>query len=121
MRRAGFAAVLAVLAVVLTPAGTPAATGVQTLVFRSAAVNVGGFGVEQGMQLVPSPSVDGYVTAISADVVDANGVSIPITNVMLHHVVLAKIATPDATCRQFKGYDNRAVGIPVERFFAEGE
>lgn len=121
MSRACFAALAAVLAVAFWPSGAVARSGEQTLVFRSAAVTVQGFGVEQGLQLVPSPSVDGYVTGISADVVDANGVSMPISTVMLHHVVLAKIGTPDATCQQFYGYDGRPVGIPVERFFAEGE
>jgi hypothetical protein len=61
------------------------------------------------------------VTGISADVVDEQGVSVPITSVMLHHIVLGKLGTPDATCQQFNGYDGRAVGIPVERFYAEGE
>ena len=120
MRRVGPAA-LAVLAAVLWPTATPASTGEQTLVFRSAPVTVQGFGVEQGMQLVASPPVDGYVTGISADVVDDQGVSVPITSVMLHHIVLGKLGTPDATCQQFNGYDGRAVGIPVERFYAEGE
>ena len=118
--RACFAALVAVLAVALWPAGAVGAPA-STLVFRLAAVTVKGFGVEQGLQLVPSPTVDGYVTGISADVVDANGVSMPISNVMLHHVVIAKIGAPDATCQQFYGYDGRSVGIPVERFFAEGE
>ena len=114
-------ALVAVLAVAFWPSGAVARSGEQTLVFRSAAITVQGYGVEQGMQLVPSPSVDGYVTGISADVVDENGVSMPISTVMLHHVVLAKLGAPDATCQQFYGYDGRSVGLPVERFFAEGE
>ena len=121
MSRACFAGLVAVLAVAFWPSGAVARSGEQTFVFRSAAVTVKGFGVQQDMQLVPSPSVDGYVTGISADVVDENGVSMPISTVMLHHVVLAKIGVPDATCQQFYGYDGRSVGIPVERFFAEGE
>ena len=121
MSRACFAGLVAVLAVAFWPSGAVARSGEQTLVFRSAAVTVKGFGVQQDMQLVPSPSVDGYVTGISADVVDENGVSMPISTVMLHHVVLAKLGVPDATCQQFYGYDGRAVAIPVERFFAEGE
>ena len=44
----------------------------------------------------------------------------PITNVMLHHVVFAKIGAPDATCTQFTDYDE-PVAAPVERFYAEGE
>src|SRR4051812_21274269 len=121
MARTGLTALAAVLVVAFWPSGAVAQAGEQTLVFRSAAVQVKGFGVEQGMQLVPSPSVDGYVTGISADVVDEKGVSMPISNVMLHHVVLAKLGAPDATCQQFYGYDGKSVGLPVERFFAEGE
>src|SRR4051812_15321037 len=121
MARTGLTALAAVLVVAFWPSGAVAQAGEQTLVFRSAAVTVQGFGVEQGLQLVPSPSVDGYVTGITADVVDDQGVSLPITTVMLHHIVLAKIGTPDATCQEFADYNNRDVGIPVERFYAEGE
>jgi hypothetical protein len=113
------AAFLAVLAAAFYPSGAGAAD--QTIVLRSAPITVQGYGVSQDMQLVPSPNVDGYVTAISADVVDAAGVSVPITSVMLHHVVLAKLGTPDATCSLFVTYDGDKLSFPVERFFGEGE
>jgi hypothetical protein len=93
----------------------------QTLVFRSAPVTVDPYGVAQSYQLVPSPSVDGYVTAINADVVDADGNSVPISQVMLHHIVFAKIGTPDNTCAKFRGYDGRSFPVPVQRFYGEGE
>jgi hypothetical protein len=112
-------AVLAALAAAFHPGGARAAE--QTLVFRSAPITVSGFGVAQSYQLVPSPSLDGYVTSMKADVVDANGVSVPITNVMLHHVVFAKIGTPDATCAKFHDYDGRVTPVPVERFYGAGE
>jgi hypothetical protein len=93
----------------------------QTLVFRSAPVTVDPYGVAQSWQLVPSPSDDGYVTAMSADVVDADGNSVPISQVMLHHIVFAKIGTPDNTCAQFRGYDGHAFPVPVQRFYGLGE
>jgi plastocyanin len=55
--------------------------------------------------------VDGYVTGIKADLVDASGNVVPNTHVMLHHVVFAKIGQPDYTCP----------GSLAQRFFAEGE
>jgi hypothetical protein len=111
--------VLAVLAAAFHPGGARA--GEQTLVFRSAAITIAGYGVAQSYQLVPSPSLDGYVRSMSADVVDANGTSVPITSVMLHHVVFAKLGAPDATCSTFRDYDNRISPVPVERFYGAGE
>jgi plastocyanin len=112
-------AILAATASVFAP--SPAAAGVQTLVFRSAAITVPGYGVAQDNTLAPSPTVDGYVTAMTADVVDERGASIPITTVMLHHVVFAKLGTPDSTCSRFVTYDGTALTVPVERFYGEGE
>jgi plastocyanin len=117
--RVAVLSVLAVLAAALHPGGARAAE--QTLVFRSAAITIPGYGVAQSYQLVPSPSFDGYVTSMSADVVDAKGTSVPITRVMLHHVVFAKLGTPDATCSTFRDYDNRVSSVPVERFYGAGE
>jgi plastocyanin len=117
----GFGALVAVLLVTLWPAGATARAGEQTLVFRSGAITVDGYGVSQGEQLIPSPSVDGYVTSISGDVVDENGVSVPIQSVMLHHIVLAKLGTPDTTCSSFTGYDGTKSTFPTQRFYAEGE
>jgi hypothetical protein len=76
------AAVLVVLAVAFYPSAASAA--VQTIVLRSAAITVPGYGVNQAIRLVPSPQVDGYVTGMSADVVDERGASVTISSVMLH-------------------------------------
>jgi hypothetical protein len=113
------AAVLAALAAAFYPSA--ASAGDQTLVLRSAAITVPGYGVSQNTELVPSPITDGYVTAISADVVDEAGVSVPIASVMLHHVVLAKLGVADATCSHFVAYDGTNLSFPVQRFYAEGE
>jgi plastocyanin len=112
-------ALLAALAAALQPGGARAAD--QTLVFRSDPITVAGFGVNQGTQFVPSPKVDGYVTGMSADVVDAAGNSVPVTKVMLHHAVFVKAGGHDATCSSFVGYDGTRSPLPIERFFEEGE
>jgi hypothetical protein len=113
--------VLLVLALLGLLAPARALAGEQTLVFRSQPVTLGPYAVEQSYQLVPSPKVDGYVVGISADLVDQNGVSEPISHVMLHHIVFAKLGTPDTTCSQIRDYDGRRVNFPAERFYAEGE
>jgi hypothetical protein len=112
-------AALALLAAGLHAGGARA--GDQILTFRSAPITVQGYGVAQDVQLVLSPTGDGYVTAMSADVVDETGASVPITSVMLHHVVFGKIGTPDSTCSEFRDYEGRRVPVPVERFYGAGE
>ncbi len=117
---------IAVLAVLVTLAGAthPAAAARatdQVLVFRSAPITVAGFGVSQGEQLVPSPAIDGYVTGMSGDVVDADGNSVPVTSVMLHHSVFAKANAHDATCSQVTDYDGNPWPLQVQRFYGLGE
>jgi plastocyanin len=91
----------------------------QTLVFRSQAITVEAYGVGQGVLRADSPRVDGYVTAMNAEIVDAAGNLVPNHEVMLHHVVFGKALAPDLTCSSFRGYEG--VSIPIERFFALGE
>jgi plastocyanin len=94
---------------------------VQTLVFDSAPISIGPYGVARDLQLAPSPKVDGYVVAMKASLVDVLGNPVPHTDVMLHHVVFAKLGTPDATCSGLVGYDGKRSPIPAQRFYAEGE
>ncbi len=99
-----------------------AQAGEQTLTFHSyAPITVGPYGVVQGAELVPSPPLDGYVVAISATVTDTNGVEEPISHIMLHHVVLSKIGTPDYTRKTFTDYDGNTLPAYAQRFYAEGE
>jgi hypothetical protein len=111
-----FAVVLAALAF---PAGATA--DVQSLVFESAPIQVDRYAVARGVQLVQSPSVDGDVVGMKADVVDLNGNVVPDTDVMLHHVVFAKLGAPDSTCSSFTGYDGKTTPAITQRFYAEGE
>jgi hypothetical protein len=95
----------------LVAAAALVAAGEQTLTFTAAQISVPAYGVKQGVMLAPSPQIDGYIVGMKAEVVDAQGNVQGDDDVMLHHVVLAKIGTPDATCPQ----------LPAERFYAEGE
>ena len=40
---------------------------------------------------------------------------------MLHHVVFAKLGTPDTTCSSITDFDGRTSNLFAERFYAEGE
>ncbi len=91
--------------------GGNAFAGEQTLTFFSKPISVEGYGVVQKTELVESPKVDGYVVGMSADVVDSGGSVQGDEEIMLHHIVVAKIGTPDLTC----------TGLLAERFYAEGE
>ncbi len=102
-------ALLAVLATLAFPVGAHAAT--QTLVLQSAPISVPAYGVATNYQLVPHPQVDGYVTGMKADLVDSSGNTVSPLDVMLHHVVFAKVRARDYTCP----------GAIAERFYAEGE
>ena len=83
----------------------------RTLTFTTAPISVPAYGVAQQPMLAESPSVDGYVVGMEAEVVDANGKVQGRDKVMLHHIVFAKLGVPDYTCG----------GQAAERFFAEGE
>jgi hypothetical protein len=111
--------IVAALLTLCAPSGALAA--VNTIVLQSSPITIGPFGVARGIQRVDSPSVDGNVVSMSADVVDLAGNPVPNAHVMLHHVVFVKVLHPDYTCSTFTGYDGLPAPIPVERFYAEGE
>jgi plastocyanin len=100
---------IAVAAVALAAPGLAHAEE-RTLTFTTPAISVEGYGVAQQPMFAQSPSVDGYVVGMEAEVVDAAGRVQGRDKVMLHHIVFAKIGVPDYTCGGF-----------TERFFAEGE
>jgi plastocyanin len=96
--------------------------GQQTLVFRSNnPISIGPYGVVQGTELIPSPTNDGYVTGINATLVDTSGVEEPISHIMLHHIVFAKVGVPDYTCKTFTDFDGNKLPALAQRFYAEGE
>ena len=57
------------------------------VVYRAGPFKVGGFETVRPKVIVPSPKVDGYITHMTAHLVDESGTPIDIQKVMLHHVV----------------------------------
>jgi hypothetical protein len=76
----------------------------------------------------PKPMLDGHVTDMEVDVVDADGTQVPINRLMLHHIVFLNLGSSfgekrDLTCgNSFTGWDSRSL-LPnaAERFYAAGE
>jgi plastocyanin len=98
-------AVLLLLAAVLLWAAAPAMAGTKTETFKFP-VEVKGYQVKQDMTFgVEHPKVDGYITGMSANVVDADGTPVPIQRLMLHHIVFAKLGVQNAACPHFTGFD----------------
>ena len=100
-----------------------------TETYRVGPVTVGPYQVKQKNYdfNIPKPSKDGYVTAMESDIVDANGRKVPISRLMLHHIVFANIGTRlgerrDGTCGTFTELNSKTK-IPAwgERFYAAGE
>jgi hypothetical protein len=110
---------LTALAAVVLPARAGAAT--ETVVLDTSPITVTAFEVARGVRLAPSPKVDGYVVGMSAEVVDVLGNPVPMQDVMLHHVVFAKIGVPDYTCGAIQDYSGEISALRAERFYAEGE
>ncbi|MGZ5311544.1 MAG: hypothetical protein ACXWZW_07280 [Solirubrobacterales bacterium] len=68
-----------------------------------------------------APQFDGMVTKMETDIVDAAGAPVPISRLMLHHIVFLNVAKADSTCSSLIGWDSRPSGLMRERFFAAGE
>jgi hypothetical protein len=66
----------------------PARAETRTLTLRYGPVHMGGYNVEFPKAPVRAPRVDGYVTHMTADLVDRRGRAITIRDVMLHHLVI---------------------------------
>jgi hypothetical protein len=119
MRLVARLSVLAGLAALVLPG--QAAAGVETMSFTAAPITVTKYEVARGVQLAPSPRVDGYVVGMSAEVVDVLGNPVAIQDVMLHHVVFAKLGVPDYTCSNIEDYSGQPTPFQAQRFYAEGE
>lgn len=76
----------------------------------------------------PKPLVDGHITDMSVDVVNRDGTKVPISRLMLHHIVFLNLGSRfgekrDPTCgNSFTAWDSRTL-LPnvAERFYAAGE
>jgi plastocyanin len=116
--------VLACLATAAPAAATP-----QTKIYRFGPVKIGPYQVKQDNFSVdiPKPAEDGYVTGMGVDVVDPDGSQVPISRLMLHHIVFSNLGEHlgerhDGTCNDFTMLDSKThVPAVAERFDAAGE
>ena len=71
---------------------------------------------------MPKPDVNGFVTNMETDVVEADGTPIPISRLMLHHIVFSHLGVQDRTCSKFRMWDSMTeIPAAAERFYAAGE
>jgi plastocyanin len=106
--------------VALLAAAAPAMAVSKTETFRYP-VTVKGYQVRQEMSLADHPNVDGYITGMNVDIVDADGTPIPINRLMLHHIVFSKLG-PNPQCKSFTGFDaSQHIPGVARSFFALGE
>ncbi len=127
MTRTPWMAALAVLAGLALAA--PASAAPVTKTFRSGPVKVGPYEVTAAeLRLdVPTPAVNGYLTEMQTDIVDADGGQVPISRLMLHHIVFLNLGEKigekrDGTCNRFTGLDSKTTLPGVgERFGGAGE
>jgi plastocyanin len=126
MHRRQLAIALALLGLLALAA--PAGAATRTLTFRQGPIQIGGYEVRQeAVGNLPHPELEGYITHMSVDIVDARGRKLPIRRVMLHHVVFSNAGRyvgehHDATCGAFTMWDSvTSVDAFAERFYAAGE
>ncbi|MEA2441907.1 MAG: hypothetical protein QOH76_3331, partial [Thermoleophilaceae bacterium] len=121
MKRTSLAALL-VIALAALWAAAPAMAGTKTETFRFP-VEVKGYQVKQDMTYgVQHPKVDGFITGMSANVVNEDGSPVPIQRLMLHHIVFSKLFSQNPACAQFTGFD-AATKLPglAESLYGAGE
>lgn len=119
-----FALGAAVSGLLIAPATASAVE--QTFVGEVPTGTIGPYEVKQDIAgPIPAPPGGGYVTKMETDIVDATtGNPVPISRLMLHHIVFAKVFAEDNTCSSFTGFDSRpgdGFGFPTQRFYAAGE
>ncbi len=120
MRRWPLAFGLVVLVLGLTAASASAAIQTKSFTYP---VEVDPFGVKQEVTFdVDHPKVDGFITGMSADVVDADGKQVPINRIMLHHIVFQKLGVQSSTCDTFTLFDGRTtLPAQADSFYFAGE
>src|SRR2546423_7859693 len=112
------------LAVVLALALSASASAeVKELTYRYGPITISPYEVKQSVDVgnVPHPDVDGSITHMDVDIVDADGTPIPIRRIMLHHIVFQNLGHQDQTCNKFTLLDSRTqVPALAERFDGAG-
>jgi plastocyanin len=121
LRRLGLLASLA--AGLLAPQVASAA--VTTNSYTVGPINVAGYEVKQDVMIgIPKPPSGGAITNMEVDIVDGPGPGaqqVPISRLMLHHIVFLNAGRKDATCDSFLSFDNLTSFPGAERFYAAGE
>jgi plastocyanin len=120
---------IAVATVALALTAAPASAEVRQLAFRVGPIGVAPYEVRQnGIDIgIPKPDVDGFITAMDANIVDGRGRPVPIQRLMLHHIVFANVGAAfgekkDATCDTFTNLDSVSTfPAAAERFYGAGE
>jgi plastocyanin len=113
---------LAALVALVAPSAASATETTYTLQVPTR--TIGGYEVKQGVAQVPKPPGNGYITKMETDIVDAStGDPVPISRLMLHHIVFINVYKPDSTCNSLTLFDNRTTlgGVGLQRFYAAGE
>ncbi|PWU20202.1 MAG: hypothetical protein C5B48_12790 [Candidatus Rokuibacteriota bacterium] len=114
----------------LLAVAAPARAAPQQLTYTYGPIRLAPFEVNQGIAFndVPKPTVDGYITHMEVEVVDAKGQKISPQELMLHHIVFLNLGEGlnfdhhDWTCSIFTGIDGRTkLPALADRFYAAGE
>ena len=85
-------------------AAVPADAATRSMTFRSKAFKLGGFETQTPKLWVKAPQIDGYLTHMDANLVRRDGSRVPISRVMLHHIVfLNRSSSPARSQTSCKG------------------
>ena len=117
IRHLRIAAGLVALCAWLAAMPAPASAEIKTMVFKGKRASVTQYQAKNGSERVATPAIDGNIVEFEAHVVDENGVQIPQSEVMLHHLVFFNGGYPGAR-RQDGACPHRRVG---QRFFGTSE
>jgi len=111
-------------------AGTPVGPTQTTYKCNIPTGTIGGYEVRQWVDGAPNPlagtGTTGYITHMETDIVDEDGAQVPISRLMLHHIVFINAARQDSTCagQGYLGFDGRkdfGSSFAPQRFYAAGE
>jgi plastocyanin len=106
-------------------AGTPVGPTQTKYVCNIPTGTIGGYDVRQWYDLADVPNQDGYITHMETDIVDeVTGDPVPISRLMLHHIVFLNLNRRDSTCGDgYLGFDGRKGfgNFGPQRFYGAGE
>jgi plastocyanin len=107
--------------------GTPTGPTQTTYECNIPTGTIGGYEVRQWYDLAPTPPESGFITHMETDIIDeGTGEQVPISRLMLHHIVFLNLNRQDSTCagQGYLGFDGRknfGSTFAPQRFYAAGE